>query len=199
MASPVSICNIALARIGHTRGIADLDEASLDAQACKIYYEHDRDIVLAAAPWYFNTRRKALASTGTPPIEWLFRFALPDDCLKPMQIADDRRVRLSDDRIPFALEDDGSGGSTILLCDVKAPNLIYLARLTQTGLYPPVFVNALAWLIAADLAVSLSLKLDFEKQMRERYVMAINEAVALVLGTAQPDPLPDSEFISARV
>lgn len=50
--SEEQICNMALAHVGHTQFIDDLEtEQSTEAEVCNLYYEQARDFVIEAFPW----------------------------------------------------------------------------------------------------------------------------------------------------
>lgn len=53
MASEIEICNIALSRIGNSRSINSMTEASKEANQCSLHYEQCRDAVLSDFPWNF--------------------------------------------------------------------------------------------------------------------------------------------------
>ena len=59
----VSICNLALARLGDAT-IESLDDATAQAEYCNLFYAQTRDEVLRSHPWNFAIARKALA------LEW---------------------------------------------------------------------------------------------------------------------------------
>lgn len=55
----VSICNMALSRIGHTT-ISALSDANDAARQCNLHYEPSRDGLLRAHPWNFAMKRTRL-------------------------------------------------------------------------------------------------------------------------------------------
>jgi len=56
----VTICNLALARLGDSR-IAALSDSKPEAEYCTLFYEATRDEVLRGHPWNFATTRAALS------------------------------------------------------------------------------------------------------------------------------------------
>lgn len=59
--SAVSICNMALSRVGHhTEITASLSENTEAARQCNLHYEPARDALLRSHPWNFATRRTKL-------------------------------------------------------------------------------------------------------------------------------------------
>lgn len=70
-------------------------------------------------------------------------------------------------KIPFAIEgaDDGSG--ELLFCDFQTPELIYTSHFTSPPAFPPLFVDALVWLLASELALGLPVKSEKWKLCRD--------------------------------
>ena len=157
MTSEIDICNLALLRLGTRSSIASFTEGSVEANACAQVYHLLRDMLLASHQWSFATRRVILADLGTPPDGWHHRYAYPTDCLRARMIRPG--VERHHDIVPFEVSADlDSAGNAIrvILCNVPAAVLIYTARQYSTDLFPPHFVEALSWLVAAELANALS-------------------------------------------
>ena len=73
MASPVDICNTALAYLGDVANVVSIDPAEGSAQAehCARFYPLARDALLEMHDWGFATRRVALAGLANPTTQWL--------------------------------------------------------------------------------------------------------------------------------
>ena len=197
MASEASICNRALLRIGVSATIDYLDSPTNEARACKVLYADTRDAILQSLPWPFASQRAALAELpGGGRAGFARAFALPADCLHAQEVWCGTRNPTRAQRIPFALEADASG--QVLLCDLDAPELLYTARVTNPGRFPPLFVDALAWNLAADLAIGLGLEESIAIRARGQYELVWSRAAAQALAQRQADPEPVSEFLSAR-
>ena len=132
--SDVLICNMALSRIGVLTLIEDINEASAEAQACKIFFNPSRDFVLGSANWPFLTRYAGLGLVATDPNDdWKASYRLPSDCIYAM------RLVLAPGRIytpapPFAISGDAQGN--LLLCDLTEANLEYIAKVVH-GCHSP--------------------------------------------------------------
>lgn len=199
MTTNVTICNLALLRIGSRDPIDSLEEATTEAQACNILFEHCRDVLLASFPWRFAERRQTLATLDTVTrANWGYAYALPADLLVPRSITGAVRVPSADSRIPFAIEAGDSGGSPILVSDQATVELVYTAKVTSAALFPPLFADALVWLIAAELAVALPNKADYRNQALQRYEQQLSRATAIELSQGT-DAEPDPGLITARV
>lgn len=168
--SEVQVCNLALAHVGTKSTIASLDEKSAEAKACKLFFEPIRDEVLAAQHWGFAKKYQALADLGSPPSEWAYRYAYPTDCIEARYIVPPTKA---DAHPPFeiGLNDDATGRT--ILTDIAAASLCYTARVTPAHLFPPRFVTALGWRLAAAIAPGLTAKLDIERKCMQAYQAAL--------------------------
>lgn len=148
MASQTDICNRALQKIGATR-ISSLNEASVNARALSTMYDSVRDSELRAHPWNFAIQRATLAADSSAP-DWGrgAAFELPSDFLRILpdypETADNTR--------DWQIE-----GRKIYTNSSQGPlYLRYVARVTDTSLYDPLFVEALAARLALELCELLT-------------------------------------------
>lgn len=152
MASEVDICNLALARLGDNATVASIDppEGSAQAEHCARFYPVARDSLLEMHAWKFATRRVLLAQLTTDTWNWSFAYAEPTDALKllavlPASAASDANTQ------EYEAETNGSG-APIILTDQEGASLRYIAHATDTTVFSPLFVDALAWLLASYLS-----------------------------------------------
>lgn len=105
MASVASICNQALVSAGARSQINSIDDNTVTARTCKLFYDDTRDELLREAQWGFADKFVTLglvaylpgapgypSDTGSnanqvwlptyPAPGWLFQYAYPDDCVK---------------------------------------------------------------------------------------------------------------------
>ncbi|WP_421707124.1 hypothetical protein [Algihabitans sp.] len=175
MTSAVSLCNLALTRIG-AQTINDLNEASSAARHCSALYAPTRDALLQSQAWRFARARQVLAELqlemGERPSEWAHVYALPVDCLTPLYIEPSGRAVMAG-RGAQSLWPDETGTLPVtlrpaqatpdfevragrrILSDQPEATLIYTARIEDPTRFDPLFVEALSWRLAADLASAL--------------------------------------------
>lgn len=193
----IRIANLALIRVGITALIASLDEATTEARVVKALWASARDGLLASHSWRFATKREPLAEyPWTPVVAWAGAFALPADCLVPLDLWAGSRSVPSDSRSPFEVASSPTGSA--LYTDASEPILRYVARVEDANLYTPHFSEALAWRLACDLVLSLPVKPTLAPMCFERYRVALSEAIAADLRMGQDDSVPDSPFITVR-
>lgn len=146
-ASDTSICNLALGNLGAAR-IISLDEASPEAKACALLYAQTRDEVLRSHRWNFAISRAELSRLSTPPaFGWTWQYQLPVNCLRVLQVNG-----YGEEEVPDNWEIEGGR----LLSDADTVQVKFIARVTDSSLYDPLFVEALALKLAARLCVPLT-------------------------------------------
>ena len=139
--SDVSICNLALSKIGTRSKISSIDEEGVLPETCKIHYAHTRDALMQSHPWNFAMKRIALSRNAiAPAFEFLYSYQLPADCL--------RVVAMYDTSIPYKVE------GRDLLTNATEVNLKYISKTINELLFTPLFVEALATRMAAERAGS---------------------------------------------
>jgi len=197
MATVVSICNMALARIGISTFISSMTEASNEARVCSLFYEEARDFVLRDRPWNFAKKRVVLADAGAPPAEWGFKYTYPSDCLKTRYIvpAGLRNPR-NDQRVQFEVANEN--GQRVIYTNQEAAELVYTYRVTDPTLFDPMFSSVLAYRVASEVAMPLSAKPDLAKAARDAYRAEIEIASGHSMDEQQEGPAPESEFVTVR-
>ncbi len=152
MASEVDICNLALAHLGDNATVASIDppEGSAQAEHCARFYPVARDSLLEMHAWKFATRRVLLAQLTTDTWNWSFAYAEPTGVLKLLAVLPASAASDADTQ-EYEAETDGNG-TPIILTDQEGASLRYIAHVTDTTVFSPLFVDALAWLLASYLA-----------------------------------------------
>lgn len=153
MSSAIDICNLALAHLGDEATVASISppESSPQAEHCARYYPIARQAILELHSWGFATRRTELAElVDTPSSGWMFTYGLPSQCLKPLAILPFESID-TDDTQDFAIE-TLANGVKVLYSNTENAVLIYTVDVTDPTKFTPLFVTALARLLASYLA-----------------------------------------------
>lgn len=182
MASEVTVCNLALTRVGEQGSVTSIDppEGSVHARECALLYPVSVGILLEAHDWRFATRRAALAEIQTKDLHgWRGMYALPSDCQRVISVRPDRVQRAPwPQNPPFVVE--RYDGSPVLYTDVSLPVIQYIMAEPGVGSFPPLFVDALAWHLAQALAGSLikgKEGLQITAALNSKYREALAEAM----------------------
>ena len=195
MQSTVHLFNTALARLGGeqlARNISPLEQGSA-GRICENLFPHVLDLTLSAHAWAFATRRKILASPvlGSDAMAnpaYRFAFELPADCVKPLRLEGCAGAN----RTPaYVIE-----GRTVR-AGLDRATLVYVARVTDPRLWPPLFADALAWALAGELATAVSNDPRKQQMCYQNHRISLADAIAL----DQQDQNPRgkiSEWTAAR-
>lgn len=162
----------------------------------------------SSAAWWKQVTRDGYA----------FVYPLPGDCITPVaawELPDTngnnavvfdpvpvlgvQRSPRNDQRVPYALENSDDGQDTrALLSDLDSAVLKYIKVVSNPAAFPELFVEALAWDMAAPLVLALRSDTARAKELMPVARMALGEAWALGNREQQEDPEPKSEFEAAR-
>jgi hypothetical protein len=198
--SEVNIYNLALSAIGNSARVASLTENSVARQNCELFYGLCRDQLLEVFPWPFARKRKVLALLAyAPPTGWGYAYAYPIDCLKVQDIVNPLgRVFRADLKVPF--EVCMVGDHKAICSDAEAVEVIYTESVEDPNRFTNLFVDALRFLIGANIAPSMvgANAPAVANQCLQAYNQRISEARASAMSERNADPNPDSEFISVR-
>ena len=158
----VGIGNMALTLLGE-EPIGSFDELNKPARFLKQHFENVRDFVLRQHCWSCATRRASLALSATPP-EWGFAnaFTLPTGYL--------RLVEIEDNKGEYTIEEDK------ILSDEGSMKIVYIFRLTDVAKMDPLLQQAIAALLAAELAVAIAQNRDLMKTLFQLYQSKVDEA-----------------------
>jgi hypothetical protein len=154
MSSAVDICNLALAYLGDDATVSSINppEGSAQADHCARFYPIARDTMLEQHAWGFAIKRIALAvlSTTETPAQWLYTYGCPSGCLRPLAVLMGSSTDDTDEQqyVVEALSD----GTRVIHTNTENATLKYIASVTDTTKFSPLFVSAAARLLASYLS-----------------------------------------------
>lgn len=172
--SEVEICNIALSLLA-VEPITSLDDKTTEARLCKANYANVRDAVLEDADWTFAMVRGTPAKLSDPvPWGYTAAFQRPSGCLRVTVVKQsDSGDPDRSDRINWQLE------KTHIVANADKIYIKYVERVTDVTLFSPMFVQALAQRLAAELAIPLTESNALHTKYWELYVMKRDEAASV--------------------
>jgi hypothetical protein len=157
--SVVGICNIALIALGETP-IVSVDDPNKRAILCKARYDDVRRATLRSHPWNFARKLTTIpAADPDPPTSYQFSYPLPPDF---MRMAGD----FPDD--PLARYD--IVGNRLYINDGPPLNIFYIWDIQDATKFDPLFVQALGYSLAVELAQPLT-----QSIAKQRAAMAMLE------------------------
>lgn len=194
MASEVSIVNRALTKLGADR-ILLLSDDTQQARVMNSMYADVRDAEIRRHHWKFAIKRTSLpALADAPAWGYQFQYPLPADFLALVQVNDVYARSCKKGQAPWSVE----GGN--ILTDLQAPLKVrYVARITNPGLFDPLFVEALACKLEWEAAETLTQSSSKKSAAQEEYKFALSEAKRMDAMENPPDMLPDGGWLDSRM
>jgi len=182
MAISITVCNLALGEL-RAPPIADIDEPTTEAAECRRYYAHCLKLLLERFDWSFATRVATLAELSVNPraSEWAHAYALPADMATAQRLVPPLNGWPGGAAIlpavpvlaqPFIIE----GG--VLFSQMRSAILEYTTRDVAEADMPGLFSDALAYALAARLAVPLRDSRETKGQLLQQAEIAAQRAIA---------------------
>ena len=180
MTSEVSICNMALTRIGQNR-ITSLDQTGVLAELSKLYYEATLNELLSAYKWPFAIARVQLsASAETNLTAFTYKYQLPVSNLRVLTMLSSEDYSEIDD--VWEIEGDK------LLSDTTTAYIKYISKITDPTKLPQPFVEALYLRIASKMVVKITQDQSLMAGIFQEYSVAFQSAIAFLGGNSKSAP-----------
>lgn len=198
MAAPVEIVNRALSKIGQTR-IVSLDQENKAAGTANSMFAVVRDAELSAHNWNFAKDRIMIpAAATTPAFGWRYQYLIPSDCLRVLLAGPWPQAVMSGyigwDTSQYTIE-----GTHILTNLGPALSLQYLKRITDTGIYPSVFIEAFACKLAIELSQDITGDDGKKDILWAEYDKAIQTAKTVNAISLPPQMVQDDSWMLAHI
>lgn len=213
--SKTIICNQAIAMIGYAGRIGDVDtENTPAANACRLFFEQIRDVVLETRPWPFATRRWSLQDIGVAGTlyehEWAYRYKKPSDCILAVRLVNPfgRNINmlyepftgttLTMKKPPFRIVDQETEYGDAILCDLDNAIMEGNYKVTDVNRFSASFNHALAMGIAAHVGMPLRVDPKIITNVQNQFSNWLAEASNLSQREQTDDPEQPSDLQSVR-
>jgi hypothetical protein len=181
-ATDVSICSNALLLLGQS-SINTLAESPI----AQNLWPSVRETVQRSHPWNCCIRRRILAPDVTPPeFDWSYRFPLPEDWLRTLQVGETGR------------EIDYQSEGSFLLANDPALYLRYVAANEDVASWDTLLVNAATYGMAAALAYPVTSSASLANVMEQKLQQALREARTVDGQDDPPQTMGDFPLLAAR-
>jgi len=162
MTSVVEICNIGLTNLGDQK-ISSLTDNNERARLCNLRYEDTRDAVLRSYPWTCAVTRAKLARSSTNPV-WGFsyRYQLPSDCLRVLDLYD--------------WDDEHYIENGFIVTDSEQAWIKYIKRIEDPNEFDSLLIHAIGLRLAMEIAESLTGRPELRNNMLGKYNTVLAEA-----------------------
>lgn len=159
----VGINNVGLVRLGAAR-ITALTDTSKAATACNAQYELSRDSVLMEYEWRDAKKRATLAADTTAPNHgYDYRYALPNDCLRLLEV---------DNEVEHVVE-----GGYILTDEPDGLDILYIKQIVNPAEFRnPHLVQAVALKIAANICYHIVQSKTLKEEIEREYIDVLAKA-----------------------
>lgn len=185
--SKVAIANRALQKLGAKR-IESLTQDHPNARSMNAAFDIVRDALLRKYNWSFAIQRDSIAADADGPTwgDWN-RYTKPNDFLA--LIRDDESGLVVDWKIE---------GDYILSAESSPLEIRYLARIEDPNKYDPLFVEALASLIAYECCEEITQSTSKKAQLKEDVKDAVDEARRVNAIEKGAEDFPEDDWITTR-
>jgi hypothetical protein len=206
MASVTDICNRALQKLGAKR-ISDIDEASPSARAVKLAFPIIRRSELRKADWNFSIVRAQIAADSPAPT-WgrANSFQLPSDFIKLTTNYPEQYSNVDNNTLAFGAS-NGSAAMTDwvietgrkVLTNASSPlNVRYVADITDTSLWDPIFCEVVSTALALEVCEELTQSNTKKTFLAQEYVGLMNEAKHSDSIEVAPADAPPDTYLTIR-
>lgn len=195
MATEVTICNLALSRIGDRASVSSIDppDGSAQAVACSRMYPVALGALLDMHNWGFATRVAKLAERADFDGEkgiWRHVYSEPAGCRRVVSVepyVDEEgtgikfwRLRprmLTPPKLEFETMADSAGH--VILTNVEDAACRYILSEPKPSLFPSLFSDALSWLLAsylAGLTIRSNPSVQYAQLCNQQFQLALDRA-----------------------
>lgn len=194
MASQIQICNLALVHCGEAT-ITSLNEDNKAARVLNRVYDMVRDQALTDYRWNFAIARAELAADPTPPaFGFQNRFTVPSDLLQLIGLFDSQESNRNYTSAETIFKREGA----YILTDDAPCRIIYVKRITDTGMYPPEFVKYMGYLLATTIFYDMTKGADRYTALVQGREQAAKQAKFKGAIQNTPEVIVASEWIDSR-
>lgn len=185
MSSQVDICNRALIRLGADT-ITSITDNTKEARLLNILYDQVRRELLRLHPWNFAVKRVILASDpdSAPDFDFYYAFPLPSDCIRILKVANND--------YSYKIENG------YMLSNVDAPEVIYIADITDTSVYDSLFSTMFSLRLSSEIAYNLTNNSSLAAQLVDEYTRLKREAKLFDGQEGMPDQFDDGTWLDSR-
>ena len=186
---------MALSQIGAESQIEDINEESVPARTCKLWYEQARRATLERFNWTFARRRQELAIHNVPPAKarYQYRYQYPENCLVPRFIENSPLLN------PVSFQVEEAGDQTLsILCSKEDAVLIYTFNQENINLFSTHFELMMSVRLAIFINIEITGESRTGERLYRRFQDLLLEAPSVDADSEMPMPDRDPAWIVAR-
>jgi hypothetical protein len=173
ISSAVEVCNLALVRVNQNT-ISSLEEdTSIQAQLCRLVFDHSKECILSQYPWSFATKENDLARDVNVITNYSFVYFLPEDFLRLIALYDGNYrelIALTAYKPAYEIQ------SGRLLTDVSPCIMKYTYNLQEIPKMSPLFIDAMVLDIAIRITKVLNDSSTYLQQLEQDFSLTFEKA-----------------------
>lgn len=206
MRSVIDVYNTALGRLGGNQfeRVNTPDEEGTIASLCRTFYPHVLDMAFAYGEWAFTHKTVALGlkADTIPNPDYPYRYGLPNDCIRPIKLLAQGQNNNGGGARGHGCYEHGFEYPYIIdgvdiLTTISPAVLTYVRRVADPSSWPPLFADAVAYGLAAELATAYVNDPRRQQMFEEMMQRKLGKAAAVELNSQRRKNKP-SPWIMAR-
>jgi len=199
--SELSICKLALSKLGDEASITSVFpvDGSVQSSYCNTFYPVALRVLLDKHVWGFATKEAVLVEdTSNTSSAWKYAYHLPSDFMGIIDVRDSTFI----DETNYPNNQEYSLQMGIVYTNIPGAIMLYSSNLATNILsFPPLFVEALTWLLASYLAgpiIKGDVGVSASQRLLQAFGAALKEAVESDSQYRKVRPLYVPASINAR-
>ncbi len=192
--SKVEIINRALLKLGEPP-VSSLNDAAF-GKSYELIYEDVKNLLLSSYPWRFAVATKRLARREEKYGD-KFMYQLPNDCLLLLQVFGAGIKDLTEPR-PYALQGYELADNCIITLLDKGIDVEYVRVIDDDVPFPPLFREAVAAKVAAELAMRIKHSLNLKQALDNEFLTLIQQAELNNEIAKDAELVPDNSWVLVR-
>lgn len=193
-----NIINRALIKIGEP-SILTTEQSPYGAMM-GVLYEDFRKTLLSSHFWRFALKRATLAQLdyNTNSTTFNYAYALPADFLVLKDFGEQYKLPNQSPSIIASDERYSIENGKLLCKDGQGVVITYVANISNTSLFTPLFREALVALLAAEASVRIKNSLQFKQIFMQEFDTYLNQARVNNEIMRDMESLPDNTWVACR-
>ena len=196
MTTEVEICKRALAYI-RARSINSMNDQTVEASQCNLFYPFVRDQILALTNWGFLRAQKLLALRPDTVVGWRYVYDYPNDCSMIRRLFSTDAPDLPAD-LPYEVMN--VDGNAVIVCNYENIMINYTMNGDNPALFPVFVQSAMSHLLASEIVIPI-IGVEKGNALRLTELQLYNQVINKVMaddGNQHFVEVPQSEFIQVR-
>lgn len=195
--SKIEIINRALLKLGEPP-VSSLNDAAF-GRSYDIIYNDVKSLLLSTYPWRFAVKVEHLTKIYEPDAHKNvpFKYPLPTDCLLVTKVFGTKKAVCTDVRFK-AMTSYEIADNCIVTAIAKGIAVEYVRVIDDDAVFPPLFREAVAAKMAAELAMRLKHSLQLKQAFENEFLTLIRQAELNNEIVKDTEEMPDNSWVLVR-